>query len=158
MGKEREEFSAGQETPSSAYETRSQMSEKDERLWGMFCHLAAFAGYIGVPFGNIIGPLIVWLIKRKESAFVDDQGKESLNFQITMFIVALALMVLPLCGIFSITLLTQSHAFPGPFLFCMAFPLLFGLGIFIIVEVIMASVAANGGQRFRYHLSIRFIK
>ncbi|MFV1964993.1 MAG: DUF4870 domain-containing protein, partial [Pirellulaceae bacterium] len=58
----------------------------DERQWAMFAHLAALSGYIGIPFGNIIGPLIVWMIKKDESSFVDDQGKESLNFQISMLI------------------------------------------------------------------------
>ena len=54
----------------------------DERNLAMFCHLAALAGYL-MPFGNILGPLIIWLVKREESPIVDDQGKESLNFQIT---------------------------------------------------------------------------
>jgi uncharacterized Tic20 family protein len=53
--------------------------DKDARLWGMFCHLIAFSGYV-VPFGSVLGPLIIWLIKKDEMPFVDDQGKESLNF------------------------------------------------------------------------------
>ena len=60
----------------------------DERMWGMLCHLSTFAGYL-VPFGNISGPLIVWLVKKDEYAFVDDQGKESLNFQISITIYSL---------------------------------------------------------------------
>ena len=61
---------------------------KDEKMWGMFCHLSALAGYIGIPFGNIIGPLIIWMVKKEQFKFVDDQGKESLNFQITITIAA----------------------------------------------------------------------
>ncbi len=57
------------------------MNEKDARTWAMLCHIGAFAGYI-IPFGHIIAPLVIWLIKKDESPFVDDQGKESLNFQI----------------------------------------------------------------------------
>lgn len=66
---------------------------KEERTWGMVCHLAALAGYL-FPFGNIIGPLIVWLIKKEEMPFVADQGKESLNFQITMAILTAICIVL----------------------------------------------------------------
>ena len=58
--------------------------DKDARLWAMLCHLSTFAGMVGIPFGNILGPLIIWLIKKDEYPFVDDQGKEALNFQISM--------------------------------------------------------------------------
>src|SRR5262249_27436623 len=66
-------------------------ADKDARLWGMLCHLTALSGLIGIPFGTILGPLIIWLIKRGEIPFVDDQGKESLNFQITVLLAALLL-------------------------------------------------------------------
>jgi len=59
-----------------------QPTTKDDRTWAMLCHLSGLAGYV-VPFGNIFGPLIIWLIKRDQSWFVDDQGKEALNFQIS---------------------------------------------------------------------------
>ena len=59
----------------------------DENKWAMFAHLAAFAGFL-FPLGNIIGPLIVWLFKKDEFARVEDQGKESLNFQISISIYA----------------------------------------------------------------------
>ena len=54
---------------------------KDERMWAMFCHLSSFA--------HIFGPLIIWLIKREEMPLVDDQGREALNFQISITIYAL---------------------------------------------------------------------
>ena len=57
----------------------------DERTWAMFCHLSGFLGYfVVVPFASIIGPLVVWLLKKDASAFVDAHGKEAINFQITM--------------------------------------------------------------------------
>ena len=59
------------------------------RQWAMLCHLAAFAG-LAVPFGNLLGPLIVWQMKKDVDPFVDAQGKEALNFQIS---VAIAVMV-----------------------------------------------------------------
>src|SRR5262245_10976235 len=64
-------------------------ADNNARLWGMLAHLTALSGLIGVPFGHILGPLVIWLIKRQEIPFVDDQGKESLNFQITSVIAAL---------------------------------------------------------------------
>ncbi|MFQ6109129.1 MAG: DUF4870 domain-containing protein [Candidatus Aminicenantales bacterium] len=113
------------------------LTETQERTWGMLCHLSALAGFI-IPFGNIIGPLIIWLIKKDESAFVDDQGKESLNFQIsiTIYILIAAILILVIIGIF----------------------LMIGLGILAIVLIIIAAVKANSGEKFRYPITIRFIR
>ena len=47
---------------------------KNERTWGMLCHISTFTGMI-IPFGNILSPLIIWLIKKDESLFITDQGK-----------------------------------------------------------------------------------
>jgi uncharacterized Tic20 family protein len=55
--------------------------DAESRMWGMLCHLSALSAYV-TGFGGILGPLIVWLIKKDTMPFVDDQGKESLNFQI----------------------------------------------------------------------------
>lgn len=103
----------------------------------MLCHLTALSALIGIPFGNIIGPLVIWLIKRDEFSLVDDQGKESLNFQIsaTIYAIVSAILILVIVGIF----------------------LLIALAIFWLVVVIIASVKANQGERFRYPLAIRFI-
>ena len=65
----------------------------EEKQWALFAHLSALIGYI-IPFGSIIGPLIVWQIKKNEMPFVDDQGKEALNFQITIAIMAIVCIVL----------------------------------------------------------------
>jgi hypothetical protein len=108
-----------------------------ERTWGMIVHLSALSGYV-IPFGTILGPLIVWQLKKNEMPFVDDQGKEAVNFQISFLIYALV------AGILSLLLI-------GIFL-------LAALGIAGIVLIILASVQANGGQRYRYPLTIRFIK
>jgi len=103
----------------------------------LIAHLCALVGFI-VPFGHIIGPLVVWLIKKDESAFVDDQGKEAINFQIsmTLYAVVAAILILVVIGIF----------------------LLIGIGILDIVLVIIAAVKANAGEKFRYPLTIRFIR
>jgi uncharacterized Tic20 family protein len=108
----------------------------DERNWGMFCHLAALAGFI-IPLGNIIGPLVVWLMKRDEYPFVNDQGKESLNFQISIliYIAISAILILMVIGVF----------------------LMIAIGVFSLIMIILASVRANEGTPFRYPLTIRFI-
>jgi len=111
--------------------------DKDERLWGMLCHLISFSGYL-IPFGSVLGPLIIWLIKKDEMPFVNDQGKESLNFQLTMLIAVIVSAILMLVFI--------------------GFLLLGVLIIYQIIVVIMASIKANEGVRYRYPYTIRFIK
>ncbi len=112
--------------------------EKQAHKWGMLCHLTALAGFVGIPFGNIIGPLVVWLLKKGDYPFVDGQGKESLNFQIsvTIYGIVAALLIFVVIGIF----------------------LLIGLVIADLVLVIIASVKASSGESYHYPLTIRFIK
>lgn len=110
----------------------------DARKWAMIAHLSALVGLLGNGIGFLLGPLAVWLIKRDDDPFVDDQGKEAVNFQITMLIAALisGLLILVLVGIF----------------------LLFVVMVLMIVFPIIAGIKANEGQRYRYPLTIRFIK
>jgi uncharacterized Tic20 family protein len=115
----------------------SQLSEKDAHTWGMACHLAGLAMFVPIGFGQIIGPLIVWLVKRAEHPFVDEQGKEALNFQISMTIYMLVAGIVT-CVLFGI----------GAFI----------LAIVDIVFLIIAGVKANNGESYRYPLTIRLIK
>lgn len=110
---------------------------KDERLWGMLCHLSSFAFFI-FPFGNVIGPLIIWMIKKEEYPFVDEQGKESLNFQISVSIYAIicAFLIIVLIGI----------------------ALLIGLFLVSFILVVIASIKANDGQSYKYPFTINLIK
>ncbi|MFQ5603583.1 MAG: DUF4870 domain-containing protein [bacterium] len=111
--------------------------EKEARTWGMFCHLAALSCWVGVPFGNIVGPLIVWLIKKDDIPKVDEEGKESLNFEIsiTIYLIVAGIMCIFIIGI----------------------PILIGLLIAQIVLVIMASVKISNGETYKYPFTIRFI-
>lgn len=111
-------------------------AQSQERTWGMLCHLLALAGFV-VPFGNIIGPLVIWLVKREEMPVVDDQGKESLNFQITMTIAYL--ICIPLAFVM------------------VGFFLAAAIGIFNLVMVIIATVRANAGEWYRYPFALRLI-
>ena len=114
------------------------LEDKQDRTWAIFCHLAALAAFLGIPFGNIIGPLIIWLIKRDEIPFVEDHGKESVNFQISVTIYAILsfFMCFVVVGLFLL---------PAVF-------------VTSIVLVIIASVKANRGEVYRYPFTIRFIK
>ena len=112
--------------------------DRDERMWATLCHLSAFALFLLPTCGNLIGPLIVWLIKKDELPLVDDQGKEVLNFQISMTIYYIAAAIL-------------CCAFVG-------FVLLPALLIFGIVVTIMGAVKASTGVAYRYPLCIRFLK
>ncbi len=107
----------------------------------MIAHLSAFAMYFS-GIGHLVGPLIVWLLKRDGSSFVDNQGKESLNFQISFSIYVIAAIVL--C--FTIIGLV------------VGVPMLWALPVFHIVCMIIAAIKAKEGVAFRYPLTIRFIK
>ena len=126
------------EQPQDAPPPPAEKPSSEATTWAMLCHLGALAGFVGVPFGNIVGPLIFWLIKRKDFELVDDQGKESLNFQISLTIYAIvsAVLILVLIGIL----------------------LIFAVLIFGLVMVIVAAMKANAGEKYRYPLCIRFIK
>jgi len=109
----------------------------DEKQWAMFAHLSALAGYI-IPFGSIIAPLVIWQIKKNEMPFVDDQGKEALNFQITVAIAAVICFVLMfvLIGLLLLPLVAIAD----------------------LVFIILAAIAANNGTAYRYPISLRLIK
>ena len=108
----------------------------DDRTMGMLVHLLAL-------LTGIIGSLILWLVKKDQSRFVDFHGKESINFQLT---VMLAVVVLLVAGLVT---------FVGLFI---AVPLIWAIGIAAIVLEIMACMAANRGEWHRYPMTIRFIK
>ena len=103
----------------------------------MFAHLSSFSGHF-IPFGHIFGPLIIWCIKKDELPFVNDQGKEALNFQITMTL-ALIVAAISLLIVVGIVLLP-------------------GVWLFDVIVTIIAAVKANEGVPFRYPLTLRFIR
>lgn len=110
---------------------------KEERIWAMLCHFSSMLVYL-FPYGHIIVLLILWLIKRDTSPFIDDQGKEALNYNLSIMIYAtIALM-------FSF--------------FIVGIPFLVGLFIFDFIIIIVAGVRASNGEYYRYPITIRFIK
>lgn len=109
---------------------------EEEKTFSMLCHLSALAGII-IPFGHILGPLVVWLIKKDQYPEVDRQGKAALNFQIsaTIYLMIAGILVLLLIG----------------------FVLLALVGIFALVCTIIASVKSANAEKFDYPLSINII-
>jgi uncharacterized protein len=113
------------------------IDEKDEKLWATLGHLSGLVGFV-FPFGNIIGPLVFWILKKDQMPLVDVNGKEALNFQISMTIYALlaALLVLVWIGI----------------------PLLFMIALADLILIIMAAVKTSEDTPFHYPVTFRFIK
>lgn len=118
------------------------MSETHERRWAMCCHLMVLSGFL-IPFGNVLGPLAIWLWKRKESEFIDFHGKTALNYQITL------LLFLVGC--------TLVAAFTG---FAMLFvgPVFGILSIYTLVMIAMSAVKSSRGEYVEIALSAEFIK
>jgi uncharacterized Tic20 family protein len=115
---------------------------RDARMWAMLCHLAGLAFLLPATpgVGSVIGPLVLWLIKKDQYPFVDEQGREAVNFQITMLIYGLVAGLLMFA--------------------CVGFFLLPAVVVVDIVLIIVAAIKANDGHHYRYPypLIIRFIK
>ncbi len=110
---------------------------REARKWAVICHIASLAGLLGNGLGFVLGPLIAWLIKRDDHPYIDQQGKESLNFQLTMLLALMASGVLCLVVI--------------------GFLLLPVVLLLMIIFPIVGAVRANRGENFRYPLTLRII-
>lgn len=110
---------------------------QDEKTWGMLAHLSTLVGLL-IPLGSVLGPLVVWLIKKDTMPFAADQGKEALNFNITVLLAMIVSVVL------SIVLI--------------GFLLMAVIGIGWLVLTIMAALAANKGEEYRYPWTLRLVK
>ena len=123
--------------PNVTPQVPAPVPNKNEWTMGMLCHLSALAGYMFPPFGFVVGPLIIWMLKRQEMQFVEVEGKESLNFQISMLIY---------------------HMVAGLLCFVIiGFLLLPAVIVANIVFTIMAALKAANGESYRYPFCIRFI-
>lgn len=116
----------------------SSAPSESERTWGMLAHLAALAGLVLPLAGNVLGPLLVWVTKKDESAYVGEQAREALNFNITVTLAGFA------CGLLSLIYIG----------------FLLGTALFIawLVMTLVAAIRASEGIQYRYPLSLRLIK
>ena len=139
-----------------------------------FIHLSTFLKYF-FPFANFIAPLLIWTFN-KEKAFVDEHGKQAINFQLSVLVytILIGLICLPFFIVFAtdfISLIETIDRNAGEFsvnniqnlsgyilLFGLAILLLLGLFIFELYAVINASIHASRGKLYNYPLCIPFIK
>jgi uncharacterized protein len=132
-------------------EKLERMRREEAKTWSMMCHLSVFAGFI-VPFGNIFGPLTVWLMKRDSIAEVREHGREALNFQLSITIYSIVLTVAFFAGMLGAAMERS------PALMIVAIGItIVALSLFSLVCIIIATVRASRGETFIYPLSIRFI-
>lgn len=108
------------------------------KTMAMLCHLISLTVY-ATALGGVLGPLIVWLLKKDEHPFIDEHGKEALNFNISIFIWSIIGIILLFC-------------------FFIGLVILIPLSIFHIVMTIVATIKANNGEYYRYPLTFRLVK
>ncbi len=109
---------------------------QEERQVAMFCHLSGLAGFI-VPFGSLVAPIIIWSLKKDDMPFVDEQGKEAINFQISMAIYLFVAIIL--CFVI------------------IGIPVVIGLVLAKLAFALIAAVKASEGKTYRYPFTLRFV-
>lgn len=123
--------------------------ERDAQKWGMFCHLAGLMGLVSctcIPVAGLVVPLIIWLVKREDHPYIDSQGKEAVNFQLSMTIYGFGLAIL-LAVIHIVPFLGPLIAFIVWTAFCLA----------DLVLIIIAAMAANDGKDYQYPFNLRLL-
>jgi uncharacterized protein len=116
----------------------NKVLSESERNWAMLCHLSGFASFLPIPFGGVVGPLICWLSRKDDSAWIDENGKAAMNFNLSILLYCI--LVAPLCLIF------------------IGFLLIGMLMMLKVICIIIASIKASKGERFKYPLAIPFIQ
>ena len=118
--------------------------DPQQRQWALFAHLSALSAVVTGGLGAIIGPLVIWLVKKDTMPFVDDQAKEALNFNITVAIIFLVLFLMTIFTLGIGIIITG--------------PLFVVVGIAWLVLTIIAAIKANEGVAYRYPFTLRLVK
>jgi uncharacterized Tic20 family protein len=126
------------DSQASAAPDVSSPASADERTWAMIAHFSALAAFIVPPIGGVLGPLIVWLAKREQSAFVAEAAKEALNFNISVLLAGVACVVLVFVFI--------------------GIPLSAALFAFWLIMTVVAGIKASEGVHYRYPVALRIVK
>lgn len=140
------------------------MEQKDEKTWGVLVHLGGVIGMAIFSYiGNIVGALVMWLIKRNDSAFIDSQGKEALNFQITLSFINLAIGLLYGIrhGIWSMRRMIWRDDFSFDDWDIFTFTSVSAYGVVWVLNIvfsIIGAVRASNGVAYRYPFSWRIVK
>jgi uncharacterized Tic20 family protein len=135
-----------------------------ERNWAMAAHLSALVAVAGLPFGHVLGPLVVYLVKGHESEFVGEHARASLNYQITVSIFVIIAVIVGLAATlgFFIPMSTASDSNTLPIGFAAVW-VAFGFGALAlllasIIFIIIGTVAASEGRPYTYPFAIRFLR
>lgn len=127
-----------------------------ELAWSMLTHLSAILIWV-FPFGNIAGPLIVWMFKRSEFPAVNEHGKAALNFQISFTIYLILFAVLYSINFYDMFFRSDFDLQYFRYKIYYSIPVILGV-IFYVSCIILACIKSAQGKSFYYPLSIRFIK
>ena len=151
------------------------METTNENNWSTFTHLSTLSQYC-IPFGNYIFPILIWSSKKDKSDFIDFNGKQVINFQLSILIytLVLAMIALPIfiVSFFNIiplnTIINDTDTVLNNFnlesingiliVGIIAFLLIIGLKIAEFLLIIYAAVKSSNGERYNYPLTISFIK
>ena len=137
------------------YYTVYIMSNKNDYNTALLIHLSAFLGYL-FPFGGVVGPLVIWESKKRESDFLDKNGKEAINFNLSflLYTFVLGISILPFAfrSIFS-----EIHHIDLFGIISMG-SIIGVLAMIKFVLIILAAIKANQGEIYKYPLTIKFIK
>jgi len=114
-----------------------------DRTYGTFLHAIGIASLVDAAFISFFGTLIMWLIKRNEDPFLDDHGREAMNFQITLVVYWLMFgaFVLVTFGVGILML---------PVMYLL-------IAVLRVVGCVRGAIAANQGRYYRYPMCFRFI-
>jgi len=128
-----------------AFELDRDIPDAEARKWAMLCHLGGLVSlFLPIPLSNVILPFVIWSAKRNDHPYIDVQGREALNFQITLALLGLSAWLI-------ITVL--KIIFIGKLLFWVP-------GLILIVQLggtVVGAIRAYDGERFRYPLILRFV-
>ena len=140
----------------------------EERNWAMAAHLSALVAVVGLPFGHIVGPLIVYLVKHKESAFVAGHARSSLNYQITVSLALILAVVLGIVVFGAVIVfagltapaheqISDSMAGSVVVLWVGLFMAVASFFIVSLIFIIMGTIAAGAGKPYTYPFAIKFV-
>lgn len=132
-----------------AVTTKAAGPSPSSRNWAAFAHLSTFSALVGVPFGNILGPLVIWLATRREDAYAERHAREALNFNLSLSLYGLMLVVagtVLLVVVIGLAVLLVAVLYFFVFFF-----------VWLILSIV-AAIAASRGEEYTYPLTMRLVK